>query len=463
MANKVVGIQIGAISFVDEGVDRVLDIRQEKARVNTLFIATYTFDRGTGGRQIPGYPLPDHGIQEYDLNFRGGNFAEIHPQYYVNTIIRDFRAPDHGDLDILAEVLQEAKKRNIAIYCWINENPYNPIPKYVPNFPKVLEIDCYGKRTPLPCFNNPDYRNFHLSLVEDYCKSYDISGILWGSERQGPLGNLIGGGWNSNYVACFCEHCRKLAYERGINIERAIKGYQTLSEFFLKAKENIRPRDGYFVTFWRILLDYPEILAWEKLSVDSLMSLQKEIYGIVKAINPEIKIGWHIMHLLSFSPLYRAEQDYAELKDFSDFIKIALYNNCAGGRFIRFLQSLHKSILHDAEPEDSLRLIYKILGIEEAPLDKLSIAGFSAEYIRRETERAVKGVNGRCSIWPGIDIDIPTGENEKKTSPEDVKTAIKAAFAGGADGIILSRKYSEMRLTNLEAVGEVLGELGLNR
>jgi len=459
MSNKTIGIQIGAISFTDEGITRVLDLLQEKAKVNTLFIASYTFDRGTGGRQLPGYSLPDHGVQEYDLDFRGGNFAEIHQQYYANTIIKDFRAPDHGDLDILAEVLPEAKKRNIDVYCWINENPYSSISKYVPNFPKVLEIDCYGRKTILPCFNNPDYRNFHLSLVEDYCKSYNISGILWGSERQGPLGNLIDGGWSSNYVGCFCEHCRELAYEHGINVDRAIKGYQLLSDFFLKA-EKLRPNDGYFVTFWRILLDYPEILAWEKLWMDSLMSLQKEIYGITKAINPEIKVGWHIMHLLSFSPFYRAEQDYIELKNFSDFIKIALYNNCAGGRFVRFLQSLHRSILHDADPEDSLKLMYKILGIAEDSLDRLPTTGFSAEYVRRETERAVRGVDGQCSIWPGIDIDIPTKENEKKTSPKDVKEAVKAAFTGGADGIILSRKYSEMKLSNLEAVGEVLEELG---
>jgi len=38
-----------------------------------------------------------------------------------------------------------------------------------------------------------------------------------------------------------------------------------------------------------------------------------------------------------------------------------------------------------------------------------------------------------------------------------------AAFTGGADGVILSRKYSEMRLENLRAAGAALREMGILR
>jgi hypothetical protein len=41
---KMIDIQIGAISFVDEGVNKVLDILQEKGSVNTLFISSFTYD-----------------------------------------------------------------------------------------------------------------------------------------------------------------------------------------------------------------------------------------------------------------------------------------------------------------------------------------------------------------------------------------------------------------------------------
>ena len=87
-------------------------------------------------------------------------------------------------------------------------------------------------------------------------------------------------------------------------------------------------------------------------------------------------------------------------------------------------------------------------------------AGLSADYVRRETRRAVTGVGpaGRTKIWPGIEIDVPTGDGEKKTTPDDVYAAVKATFEAGANGIILSRKYSEMRLDNLRAAGRAVRE-----
>src|SRR5579872_5155988 len=79
---RTVGIQVGAVSFVDEGVEPVLDIFQS-AHVNTLFIATFTYGRGIAGRQVPGQPLPDHGKQQYDADtFHGGSYTRTHPQYY---------------------------------------------------------------------------------------------------------------------------------------------------------------------------------------------------------------------------------------------------------------------------------------------------------------------------------------------------------------------------------------------
>src|SRR5205807_322500 len=93
VSSKMIGIQVGAVSFVDEGTEKVLDVLQERGCVNTLFLAVFTYGRGIAGRQIPGQPLPDHGKQEYDLNFHGGNFATPHPQFYKNTVLKDTRAP----------------------------------------------------------------------------------------------------------------------------------------------------------------------------------------------------------------------------------------------------------------------------------------------------------------------------------------------------------------------------------
>ena len=72
-----IGIQVGAVSFVAEGTEKLLDDFQQEG-INTLFLATFTYGRGIAGRQVPGQPLPDHGRQVvYDTptHFVGGNYA----------------------------------------------------------------------------------------------------------------------------------------------------------------------------------------------------------------------------------------------------------------------------------------------------------------------------------------------------------------------------------------------------
>src|SRR5262245_32393438 len=119
---KVIGIQIGAVSFVDEGTEKVLDLLQERGAVNTLFLTTFTYGRGLAGRQIPGQPFPDHGAQESDENsFRGGNYAIPHPEFYKNTVLKETRAPDHGNLDIIANVLPAVRKRGMKLFCSIED------------------------------------------------------------------------------------------------------------------------------------------------------------------------------------------------------------------------------------------------------------------------------------------------------------------------------------------------------
>src|SRR5215831_7518904 len=100
---KFVAIQIGARSFMDEGVDRVLDDLQEKAGVNLLMPAVFTYGRGLAGRQTPGQPLPDHGVQQYD-EIHGGSYSKLRPEFYINSVIKDFRAPELVEFDILADV-----------------------------------------------------------------------------------------------------------------------------------------------------------------------------------------------------------------------------------------------------------------------------------------------------------------------------------------------------------------------
>src|ERR1700751_3935963 len=109
VSKKMIGIQIGAVSFLDEGVEQGLDHCEESAGVNALFIATFTYGRGIAGRQVPGQPLPDHGKQEYDTDFHGGNYARTHDNFYKHTSLKKIEAPDPPGFAVLGKVLPQAQ------------------------------------------------------------------------------------------------------------------------------------------------------------------------------------------------------------------------------------------------------------------------------------------------------------------------------------------------------------------
>jgi len=462
--SKMIGIQVGAISFVDEGTEKVLDVLQERANVNTLFLAVFTYGRGIAGRQIPGQPLPDHGKQEYDLNFHGGNFATPHPQYYKNTVLKDTRAPDHGNLDILAEVIPAAKKRGMKVICWLEDVFRTDLP----NIEKLQERDLYGRNAETLCVNNPDYRNFLTGLVEDYTRSYDIDGLMWGSERQGALSDSLGATHDTppidpGRVTCFCEFCRSRAKAGGINVERAKQGFLELEKYVRSTRGGKRPTDGYYVQFWRLLLRYPELAAWEMLWTDSLRETYAAIYKTVKGAKETVPVGWHIWHNNSFNPIYRAEQDLQELSKYSDFIKVVMYNNCGGERMALYADNIGSTLYGDLSKQALIDMNYSFMGLKESSYDQIPRVGLSADYVYREKNRALAGVAGtRTQIWPCIDIDIPTEADHSKCTPQSVKEAVLAAFRGGAPGVLLSRKYSEMRLANLSGAGEAIRELKLS-
>ncbi len=462
---KMIGIQVGAVSFVDEGTEKVLDVLQERGGVNTLFLAAFTYGRGIAGRQIPGQPLPDHGKQEYDLNFHGGNFATPHPQYYRNTVIEAAHAPDHGNLDILEEVIPAANKRGLKVICWMEDVFRTDLP----NIEKVQERDLYGRNRETLCVNNPNYQNFFTGLVEDYTRSYDIDGIMWGSERQGALSDSLGATHDTppidpGNVTCFCEFCQRRAKDRGINVERARQGFLELEQFVRAARSGKRPVDGCFVQFWRILLRYPELAAWEMLFTDSLRETYAALYKTVKTAKPTIPVGWHIWHNTSFNPIYRAEQDLQELSKYSDFIKVVMYNNCGGERMALYADNIGSTLFGDLSKQELTEFAFEVMHLKEGSYKQIPYSGLSADYVYRETQRALEGVAGtKTQIWSGIDVDIPTEPSNSKSTPQSVKEAVLAAFQAGAPGVILSRKYSEMRLANLSGAGEAIRELKLPR
>jgi hypothetical protein len=457
-SDPMVGLQVGAVSFLDEGVEQTLDVFERDGAVNTLFVATFTYGRGIGGRQVPGQPLPDHGKQQYDTDtFYGGCYTKVNPKYFADTAFKDFRAPDLGDFDVLEAVLPAARKRGLKTICWFED----VFRKDLPHIDQLEEKELSGENAVTLCFNNPNYRAWLLGMVENWASSYDIDGIMWGSERQGAFSNMLdaraGSPGSPSRVTCFCQYCQAKAKERGIDPERARKGFLELSKFVEASRKSQRSADGYYVSLWRLMLYYPELLAWEMLWTQSLRETYAAIYAKIKEVKPTLQVGWHIWHTNSFNPIYRAEQDLPAIAPYSDFLKIVIYNNCGGERLADYVRNVGGTLYGDIPQEELLQFHYRVLNYQERGLAEIPFTGLTSDYVYRETKRAFEDLQGtKTLLWPGIDIDIPTEPSHSRCTPDGVRDAVLAAFRGGAGGVLLSRKYSEMKLANLRGAGDAV-------
>ena len=268
---------------------------------------------------------------------------------------------------MLASVLPSARKRGMKTICWF-EDVWS---RDVPNVAQAQEKQLDGQNAGTLCFNNPNYRNWLLGTVEDYTRSWEIDGIMWGSERQGAFSNMTRG-VNPGGVTCFCPFCERKARERGIDVARARAGFRALGEFTRGGK---RPVDGYYVTLWRLMLRYPELLAWENLWHDSLRETYAAIYAKVKSIKPGVGVGWHIWHQNSFTPIYRAEQDLTELAKYSDFLKMVMYHNCGGERLAGYIGQVGRTIYGDVPAAGAARL----------PLPRAGLPGRKADGGSRQS------------------------------------------------------------------------------
>lgn len=460
-ATQMIGIQIGAPSFVDEGIEPCLDNLQQLAGVNTLFAVLYSYKQGLSGRT---WPPVDHGLQQKGAEFHGGYYANVHPEYYHGTLFegnaRLLRAPDHGDFDLLGSVLPAAKKRGLKTIVWIADQIHDEIQP----FKEMCEVDLNGHTLDQVCFNNPHFRAFLAAMVKDCVQSYEIDGLLWRSERWGALTNTLRwDGRKKTEIPCFCRFCLEKATASGINTERARAGYQALCAFTQQARSQKKPPQGFYAAFWRILLRYPEILAWDMFWYDSLREIYKLVYTTAKNLKADLLVGSAIPHSISFNPFYRAVVDLQELARYNDFLKIIAYHTDGGPRCAGYVDGLFGTYLSDLPRDERLSFLYRIMGYSESDYETIAARGFSADYVFRESSAWQQEAEGtKMQIWPGIDIDVsPEKGDDPPRSRESVREAVLAAFRAGVPGVVLARMYSEMQLEHLRGAGDAVRQLGI--
>jgi hypothetical protein len=428
--NMFVGVQVDKKAYANRSFDEIFDEMQNNAPINS---AIYFF-------------------RETDVKL--GKDHNAGTEFRVGEATIDKRGRDNVD-----QMQESASKHNIDLYMgggevyWFNCNE---------KYPQAAQVDCYGKIRKYSCVNKADWRKFQMSVHADIFSQHPyLTGFLFMHERHSPLLPVFfPGGWLGEFnPGCFCPDCCRLGESRGINVAKAREGFKALVNLY-KHKPADELRDGAMVAFWRIISEYPEIMAWEKLQWDSFHSYRMDIAKAIREAKPEVSIGYHFQHNgLSGNLPWRAGDDPSKAKDFADWIKPSIYPGCSGRRYYgllkrsrkTFLMDLNEQTAHDALSEWFNRSSENGQKMLDDPSREQS--AFTPEWALSETKRFTEGA-APLPNYAGLGIGIPGGE--KADTPELISACTEACFKGGAKGIMISRHYSEVKPKLLKAAGDVI-------
>jgi hypothetical protein len=329
----------------------------------------------------------------------------------------------------------------------------------IANLPQCLEVDLLGRHGQEPCTNHPDYRLWWHSMIEDQCRSYPIDGIMWCNERRSPFDQLIAG----LAPGCFCAHCRREAQARGIDVEGARKAFLEVYDFFQRARANDDFVDGALIEFLRVLLRNPESLIWERFWLERNKDLDRELYGQVKWCNANLEFGLNVWNRNHFNPLRKAQWPWLEQTRYADWVKPITYQHQSGQVYVKEMSDFHRSLLRDLTPQEVTPIMYKLLGLNEAPWDLLVQTGMDPDtYVYGQCADAVRGVQGKVPVYMGIGVDAPRVQADQAVcTPDIVYRSVLATYRAGGQGVIFAPNYASMKLSNLDGARRALRELGV--
>jgi hypothetical protein len=467
-ANPLVGIQMGPYSIMDEGSDRCLDVLQEKGAIDSLFIYTHTYHLGA---PPPNILATDHGIPIRDFRERRL------PRLWVRHSEEKFREAvvghqnvtddlEYGERDFFQEIIPLAHQRGMKVYARILEAGARR-KQHIPGYEQVLTVDLDGEPGHGPCWNNPHYRRWVFTTVDDMLANYPFDGLQYGAERTGPLSLLLFRGMKPG---CFCPYCVSRNGEAGIDVERARRGFRELVSLIDDVEnDRARPADGIVTSVLRTFYRFPEVLSWDYQWFRADEEICSRVHEIAKERNAAIDSGRHVDHQRSsWDIFYRAATTYGEMAENADFIKPILYHEAMGPRLRWWvLDRMKDRVLNELTLQQSLDLYYALFGQDESErpsAEQLDAVGLGPEYVYRETRRCKQGVGNNARVYSGIGIDIPWyipgGMEPRPSDPERLKRAVRRALDAGADGVLASREYNEMRISSLTAFGDAVREWG---
>lgn len=385
-------------------------------------------------------------------------YEGAHPEYYkglkLPLIQREETEPT------LKEICEMASDVGLDVEVVID--PKNSV--FASKHPETAITDVLGnKSTLVPCPSNPDIMAYTKARIRDIIENYD--GIM-GLELDGVYIDMHqrmtnrrdqpGAFYPLHHIvpeSCFCEHCRKIAKEEGIDLKRIEETVKEVTKFSLREDPEAFYKvydtftGGYDIV--RFILNHPEIVDWLEFRCRLVARSLEIIKETVKSINPKVKIFHDTL-----PPVWAWSmgQDYAGQKHLCDGYKIIFFNKRTGSYEVNPLIAIKDKI--PSIPDNEIMEIFKRLTGYQGGLSfaEFSQQGFPPINVYYELRKARDEVGSDYLLIAGIVGDAPA-------TPNDVEEAVTMAAKGGADGFCLHTWYGRTTPSNYAAFGNKGREL----
>ncbi|HDQ74132.1 MAG TPA: hypothetical protein ENN19_18870 [Chloroflexi bacterium] len=247
------------------------------------------------------------------------------------------------------------------------------------------------------------------------------------------------------FLGCFCEDCRRLAADSGLDLEEARHRIQTL----LETPEGAR-------AYVRVLLD-PLASTAHDANLAHLRAFldfrQKSVTRFIRQACDVIRDEGLMVGLDCFSPAltYLVGQDLKTLTPHSDWIKVMTYGHTFAPAGIPFELLGLADWLLERGFSDGAALEILAHGVR-LPLPStrsgLHERGLAPEALAAEVNRALDVVN--CKLLAGIEL---VDHEVTRLDPEQIAADLQAFHAAGADGLVLSWDLWHIPTDWLDLVG----------
>ena len=200
----------------DEGIDLILDNMTGMAGVNSVYLIAVMHQehRPFNGDHLPGsfYFIHNPVRAEWDAEDSRVYFnPDMHMYGKIRPLLSNYAWLNKTDW--LKIVLDKAHARGLRAGVEVSHT-YIPV-EVLNRHPEYKQRDINNQPVDRPCFNNPDVRQYLLTLYTDLARHYDVDYIQ-------TCMLLFTRSDNPQNGTCFCDACRRKAKEMGFDMEAAI-------------------------------------------------------------------------------------------------------------------------------------------------------------------------------------------------------------------------------------------------